>query len=420
MKITMIQGRYENVWEALGLGYIIAYVKKHYKSELEINFFQGKFDSDDDIILGSKDSDIVAFSCTSPAYAHGLSMAGLIKHLNPKVHTVFGGWHPTALPREVIKEDCVDQVIVGEGEYAMRLILSGYRGMPVVFGEKLPPEELPWPDREAIKNERTIDLCESMNGKRTASFQMNRGCKVHCKFCAEQGMTGKYNKVTNPIRSRTNDDVLDEINHVHANYNIDYFKFVDATFDINPEQVIDFCAAKIERENEIEWEANIHPRFIQKEEVFAWLKESNCNQINIGVESGSPGILKDIGKGTRIEHIKNVFKWARKYGIKRRGFFLLGMPNEQYEDMKLTEELIDEIEPDVVGFTILCPYPGSDFYDPEKHKDVDWSATDEYSNDFWRTEYYSNSEIKGEQKILMAMHNDKLCERQDDTTNRHS
>lgn len=411
MKVTMVTPYYVNQWESLGLGYIIAYVKKHYKGELDINFFQGKFDSDDDIILGSKDSDIVAFSCTSPAYQHGLDLAGLLKEINPKIHIIFGGWHVSALPEVVRREACIAQVIVGEGERAFLEILRGNNGNVIKY-PPLHPFDLEWPDREAIKNHRTIDLCESMNGKRTASFQMNRGCKVHCKFCAEQTMTGKYNRETNPIRSRTNEDVLNEIGVVEARYNINYFKFVDATFDINPEQVIDFCAAKIDYDNEIEWEANIHPRFIQKEEVFAWLKESNCNQINIGVESGSPRILKDIGKGTRIEHIKNVFKWARKYGIKRRGYFLLGMPNEQYEDMRLTEQLIDEIEPDVMGFTILCPYPGSDFYDPLKHKDIDWSATDEYSNDFWRTEHYSNSAIKGQQKILMALHSKRLCERQ--------
>ena len=42
--------------------------------------------------------------------------------------------------------------------------------------------------------------------------------------------------------------------------------------------------------------------------------------------------------------------------------FLLGMPGEDDYDIDLTIDLIDRIEPDVVGFTILAPYPGSDFY----------------------------------------------------------
>ncbi len=416
MKVTFIQPYYHNVWEALGLGYIIAYVKKHYAGDVDIKFFQAKFDDDTAIIHGSEDSDIVAFSCTSPAYTHGIHLARALKNINPNIHVVFGGWHPTALPEQVIQQDCIDQVIVGEGEYVMSLILDGYRKMPVVFGDKLPSDELPWPDRETIRNDRTIDLCEKMNGRRTASFQMNRGCKVHCKFCAEIGMTGKYNREHNPIRSRDAGNVLHEICETKRKYDINYFKFVDATFDVDIDTVINFCKAYIYSLNDdykLEWECNIHPGFAQDEKMYDWLKSANCNQINIGVESGSPRILRDIGKGTRVEHIKNVFKWAKKYGIKTRGFFLLGMPNETREDLDLTEKLIDEIEPDVVGFTILCPYPGSDFYDPVKHKDVDWSATDEYSNDFWFTKHNSNFQLKCWQTHFMEKHKDILCERQE-------
>lgn len=409
MKVIFATPYYVNQWESLGLGYIIAYCKKHYKGELEINFFQGKFDDNSTIIDEGRDSDIVAFSCTSPAYAHGLGLARIIKGLNPKVHIVFGGWHATALPIDVIKEDCVDQVIVGEGEYAMKLILDGFR-LPVLIGEKLSPGELPWPDRQAIKNERTIELCQSMNGRRTASFQMNRGCKVHCKFCAEQNMTGKYNRITNPIRSRDIEDVLEEIESVRTQYNIDYFKFTDATFDKNIQTVKSFCNLKASQCNSMPWEANIHPGFVQDEDVFWWLRQANCHQINIGCESGSPKILKQVGKGTSLQSIKNVFAWAKEYGIKRRGYFLLGMPDETDEDLDLTEELIDQIEPDVLGFTILAPYPGSGFYDHKKYKDVDWSVVGEYGNDIWEAKYHTNAQLKDIQARLMDKYASKLCE----------
>ncbi|MGR3301867.1 MAG: B12-binding domain-containing radical SAM protein, partial [Candidatus Scalindua sp.] len=222
MKVTFIQPYYHNVWSALGLGYIIAYCKKHYKGDLEINFFQGKFDLPDDIVNGSFDSDIVAFSCTSPAYTWGLTLAKSIKLRRQDTHIVFGGWHPTALPMDVFQEDCVDQVIIGEGEHAMLRILNGER-IEILQGDKLPPEELPWPDREAIKCERTISLAEEMTGYRIASFQAHRGCPFQCPFCAEKYMTGKYHKTNNPIRTRDISDVLDEIQIVKYKYNIGYF-----------------------------------------------------------------------------------------------------------------------------------------------------------------------------------------------------
>jgi len=66
----------------------------------------------------------------------------------------------------------------------------------------------------------------------------------------------------------------------------------------------------------------------------------------------------------------------------------------------MTEELALKIQPDVFGVTILCPYPGCDYYDHERMKDIDWAKTDEYSNDFWCTEYFSNNEIKQWQQYL--------------------
>lgn len=416
----MVTPFYENQWESLGLGYIIAYCKKHYKGELEINFFQGRFDDDTAIIYESQDSDIVAFSCTSPSYAHGLHLARALKNINPKIHTVFGGWHPTALPNEVIKEDCVDQVVVGEGEHAMLLILAGVREC-LIRGDKLPemfyvhPEfefrELPWPDRQAIKNERTIRQAKEMTGYRIASFQAHRGCPFRCPFCAEKTMSGKYHKKDNPIRTRDIIGLLDEIERVRGMYNIDFFKFTDATFDVNTQYVVNFCKLKIERGNTLEWEALIHASFAT-EEMFYWLKKAQCFQVNIGCESGSDAILKDIKKGLSVDIIRKVFHWAKKHGVRRRAFFLLGMPNETRKDIQLTEKLIDEIRPDVVGFTLLAPYPGTDFYDHEKHKNVDWTPIGEYDNDIWSTQHFTNSELKSERDRLVNKYKNNICEAQ--------
>jgi len=229
MKVVLVQPYYENIWEAIGLGFIGAYLKKHYKGDLDLRFFQGNFDDDAEIITEAFSADIVAFSCTSPAYPHALRLARSIKQINPNVRTVFGGWHPTALP-EIISEWAIDQIVLGEGEIAFLDIVLGNTD-PIVQGIKPHPEQLVWPDRELIRNERTIDLCESMNGLRIGSFQANRVCPVSCSFCAESVVTGHFNKSTNPIRTRDLDDVLDEIDDVTERYNLNYFKIVTGKHD---------------------------------------------------------------------------------------------------------------------------------------------------------------------------------------------
>ncbi|MDO8610683.1 MAG: radical SAM protein [bacterium] len=397
------------MWEPIGLGYIIGYVQREYKSPIDIKFYQSKFDNDDVILSDVRDADIIAFSCTSPTFAHAVKLARSAKKINPKIRTVFGGWHIAALKEKCII-DGMDQIVIGEGEKAFVDILNGNKNQ-IIYGENLDFSTAPWPDRKIIRNIRTANLCESMNGKRTASFQANRVCPVSCIFCAEKIMTGKFNRKTNPIRQRSVVDVCDEIESVINLLDLNYFKFVDATFDTTAQYVIDFCQEKIKRNIDTEWEALIHASFAT-EDMMKWLKASNCNQINIGVESGSDKILRDVGKGVNTKTLRRVFGWAKQYKMCTRGFFILGMPNETKEDMLLTEKFIDEIEPSVVGFTILCPYPGCAIYDYEKHKNIDWSVTDEYSNDFWCTEHFTNQELKEWQLYFANKYKDILCERQ--------
>jgi radical SAM superfamily enzyme YgiQ (UPF0313 family) len=406
MKVTLIEPKYFNIWESIGLAYIAAYCKKNFKGALDVDYFQAYFDDDEEIIRGAKDSDVVGFSCTSPTFGHGLRLARRLKKENPKIRTVFGGFHVSALGDE-ITDGAIDQIVVGEGEKAFLEILEG-RTERIVCGESAEFTELPWPDRDVIRNSRTIELCEKMVGLRITSFQANRVCPFRCRFCAEKTVTGVFNRKTNPVRSRDVVDILDEIEHVAKRYALDRFKFVDATFDTTPEYVIRFCEEKVRRGFGLEWECMIHASTASKE-IFPWLKKANCGQINVGCESGSPKILKEMRKGTTVEKIIDVFDWAREAGLERRAFFLLGMPSETKEDILLTEKLVERIRPEVFGVTILCPYPGSDLYDPEKMKEIEWAETDEYSNDFWSTEHFTNSELKAWQKYLTEKFRDSLA-----------
>ena len=138
------------------------------------------------------------------------------------------------------------------------------------------------------------------------------------------------------------------------------------------------------------------------------MARAGCREVAIGIESGSPKILKQIGKGTTVETIRRCVKWSKEAGIIVRGYFILGMPEETNEDIELTESLADELDLDEYGFTILCPYPGTQMYDGVAFADVDWEATDEYSNDFWRTRTLTNEQLKQWQNRLTERFAQKL------------
>ena len=70
--------------------------------------------------------------------------------------------------------------------------------------------------------------------------------------------------------------------------------------------------------------------------------------------------------------------------------------------------LADELELDEYGFSLLCPYPGTEMYDPVKFQSVDWEHADEYSNDFWSTPHLTNQQLKDWQHYLTDKFKNKL------------
>jgi len=201
-----------------------------------------------------------------------------------------------------------------------------------------------------------------------------------------------------PLRIRDPEDTLDEIEYLIKDFNIERVKFCDATWAVSEETVNKFCEAKLRRGINIKFDAMLHAG-AATEEMIKVMAKANCDIFMVGVESGDQRILNDINKGTTIAKVKKVFEWGKKYGINRRAFFILGTPLEDKESIENTRKLIYSIQPDVVGFTILTPFPGNSYYRNE-FKDVDWENCNEYSNDFYYCDTFTNQELKQIQKNL--------------------
>jgi radical SAM superfamily enzyme YgiQ (UPF0313 family) len=69
------------------------------------------------------------------------------------------------------------------------------------------------------------------------------------------------------------------------------------------------------------------------------LKKSGCNELFIGIESGSPRILKSIHKTYDVEVIKKNISMLLVSGIAVKGYFIYGFPKETIEDFNMTYNL---------------------------------------------------------------------------------
>ncbi len=92
------------------------------------------------------------------------------------------------------------------------------------------------------------------------------------------------------------------------------------------------------------------------------MREANFRRVTLGVESGSPRILKMIRKGETNEDVKSAVALLRSAGIYSHAFFMVGFPGETPEDIELTKKLILEAQPDHVEVNMVTPYPGTDLF----------------------------------------------------------
>jgi len=401
MKIAFVQPGSFHAWEALNIGYLASYLEANGYRNLA--FYSGFFDSDEEIIKGCRDADIVGFSCTSPQMKHALYLAAEIKHDGNYI--IFGGCHPSALPEETLENEYIDAVVVGEGEAALLDIVQGNRSRIVRHRYLENLDLLLFPDRKLVKQERNIWVAYNDTDERIASLLTTRGCLYACTFCAAHQVWSRQ------VRYRSPDNILDEFEKVVKDWNIDFIKFADDTFGTNKRMTMELCQSMIRRRISTPWGCNIRVNTAD-DEMLIIMRKAGCREVWAGVESGSPRILKEMKKGITVEQIRQFFRTTEELGFLRRAYILLGMPSEGYEDIRLTEELVDEINPDLIGFSILAPYPGTDFYDPNTNSEVDWSIVDTYGNHITRTASLSSEDLCREQQRLVEKYSQRLVFRQ--------
>lgn len=419
MKVSLIRARYPSVWEPTNLMYISSFIKKYYSGDLDVQILDGFFDSDETILNSISDSDYVGLSGTTPQMSHMLYLAQQIKKENKDIKIAVGGYGPSLQPHKFLNEENVDFLVAGEGEQSMLDIISGNASQKLVSNIPIADvDSIPNPDRDSIDLNRYISIAEKDEGRRVTSIMTERGCAFGCTFCAE-GEFGtiwrkvdiKNNELTyeRPVRVRGRNPklVVEEMKEVKERFNITFFKMNDAETNPSRAHFINLCKEMVAQKLDVPWGCNMRCDKVD-DEMCEWAVKANCEEFWMGLESGSPEIHRHINKGTTVDMIRRAFAVSKKYGIKRRTYCLLGTPPESYQTIQETEKFIEEVEPDIIGFSILAPYPGTSYWKKE-YDEIDWSEVDEFSNTMWHSDYLSNKDLRTIQARLIEKFSDKLA-----------
>ena len=136
------------------------------------------------------------------------------------------------------------------------------------------------------------------------------------------------------------------------------------------------CQRFLSEQLAIEWECLTRVDALDTE-LLTLMKEAGCRTIRIGIESGSPDILRYMGKGITVDQIHEAAKLLNDSGIFWSAYFMIGVPTETEESLKMTAQLFQKIDPPFVTMARFTPLPGTCMYQEAVQSDLlDESDTD--------------------------------------------
>jgi len=325
-------------------------------------------------VLLEKEPDIIGFSILNANRWGGIEIAEIAKQLNPDVKIVFGGVASTFLWKHFLKHfPQIDFVVIGEGEYAfldlVGLIEKGnYKKLGNVKGIAFRKNGkiVRTKPADPIQNLDELPIPAQYFEYQHVSF--SRGCPWKCTFCGSPKFWGQK------IRFHSPENFVRHLEILHDK-GVTFFYVSDDNFTINKNRVIEICKRILEKDLKIVWVAISRVSYID-EDILYWMRKAGCTQISYGIESGSEKIRDLLNKKIKTEEIKNAFVLTHKYGIIARAYFIYGSPEESWETIQETIDLIHQIKPLICVLYILEIYPGAKLY-------LDFQKKSNVTDDIW-------------------------------------
>lgn len=302
---------------------------------------------------------VVGFSTHTTSYLVSLEIARRIKAKDRSRLVLFGG--PQCSREQgglsFAKEDCVDAVVVGEGEETLLRVLESVEARGVIepmpglllrrLGlvkdcgdrELLPDlDALPFPDYSDF----AADIAGgAYNNPRRLEIFDSRGCVRTCHFCSEWQFWRYF-------RSMSGDRMFAEIRHqMSLHPGVNRFYFVGSLANGSMKALERFCDLVIESGLKVEWEgqAIINPGM--DERMLRKMADAGCKWIGYGVETGSEALRYRMNKKFSNENAYMTLAATHKAGIKAQINIMFGQPTETRGDFAETLAFLRRVRPHI-------------------------------------------------------------------------
>ena len=362
--------------------------------------------------LDELNPDIVGISMSATEHSEGLEIAEIAHKRG--IATVLGGYHPSAIPDELLSHPQVDFIVRGEGEVAFKeLVIKGnakdIKGISYKDGNEIihnserevieDLDSIPFPARHLRRYKYYLSLAR---GKEHDVITTSRGCWGRCSFCCEPTMSGSHQRYRSPENVMT--EIL-EIVKFHDEKSLS-IEITDPHFMGKPELVERLCELLASHKLDIGFIAKVRPDSMAKHpNVVRKMIGVGIANFEMGIESPNMKDLNDTAKGINpgmhIAAVNNIKKWGGSAG----GTFVIGLPGQTEEEILQFPAYAKKLGIVSSAFGIATPYPDTKFYDGLDAEglifETDWNRFDEMHS-VYELEHITSERIEELASICMA------------------
>lgn len=294
--------------------------------------------------------DLVFFSYLDSYYEHTKILSTMFRRAG--MTTVAGGRHA-----DHFVDDCIryfDAVVTGYPEPNIPKLIEDFenKNLQRVYNYPFDGPESIQPYRYDLIDFRT-------NHYRIPAIEASRGCPFRCNFCV---LTGREKYLYRPVK-----DVIHDITKMLWNQNFlgilnNTFAFYDNNLGGSPQYLRELCEALIPLKKI--WGCSLTLNILQDESLIKLMAKAGCRYIYTGVESLNPDSVISMNKHqNRLSSLRSILERTFSNGIQVSFGLLIGSDGDTNEYLTQLPEYLSDLNFWGITFIgIVCPYPGTPFY----------------------------------------------------------
>jgi radical SAM superfamily enzyme YgiQ (UPF0313 family) len=350
--------------EPLALEYLAAAIPNH-----DVRILDMKVVKDWKRVIETFLPDVAGITGTVVHTRRMLEVLSYVKQVVPTASTIVGGPHATLAPDELVSPD-VDFLIPGQRPHSFKLLVdrldagksvADIEGLSIRTGRDwfstapapmvLNLDHLPIPRRDLTQPHRS-KYCHLI-WKPVALIVTSVGCPHACSFCPCPALTGRR------VLKRSPHLVVEELSRIDEPYiyigddNLFFdYRHANELAALIEKSGIDKQYYVLSRVDDI----NRHPEVIER-----WAR-LGLKKVFLGLESPDDLQIKALNKKGSVSENSRAVEILHANQVDPLGAFIV-RPDYTRADFDRILEYMDKMRIYYFEFTVLTPFPGTEFYD---------------------------------------------------------